>query len=110
MGNEGTWWLANGEAQRAATPWSFHMPPRWRRQRLRPGRFAKVIFNFPLRHHESWGEVDGERMWVKVTERRSGSYTGTLASVPEVLTDLSFGDVIEFAPENVIAISARSRP
>ena len=86
------------------------MPARWRRHRLRLGRFAKVIFRFPLRHHDRWGEVDGERMWVKVTERRAGRYAGTLANVPDVLTELSFGDVIEFAPENVVAISSKSIP
>lgn len=110
MGDKATWWLADGEAQRAETPRSFWMPPRWRRKRLRLGQFAKVIFRFPPRPHERWGEPEGERMWVKVTGRRDGRYVGTLANDPDVLTELQFGDVIEFAPENVIAISSESQP
>lgn len=109
MGEQAAWWLADGEAQRAATPWSFWIPARWRRTHLRRGVYAKVIFRFPPRPVERWGEPDGERMWVKVTERHERRYVGTLANDPVVLTELRFGDVVDFAPENVIAISWRAR-
>jgi uncharacterized protein YegJ (DUF2314 family) len=105
LGLVGTWWLADGEAQRDLTPATFEMPSVVERRGLRVGQFAKVIFRFEPRAHEGWGEPEGERMWVKVTERRGGGYVGTLASNPEVLTELSFGDLIEFAPRNVIAIT-----
>ena len=84
------------------------MPARWRRTHLRRGVYAKLIFRFRPRPVEGWGEPEGERMWVKVTERRDGRYVGTLANDPFVLTELQHGDTIDFGPEHVIAISWRS--
>ncbi|WP_219416002.1 hypothetical protein [Pseudonocardia nigra] len=35
---------------------------------------------------------------------RDGRYTGRLANGPSIVTELAFGDLIEFGPEHVIAI------
>jgi uncharacterized protein YegJ (DUF2314 family) len=59
--------------------------------------------------------VDGaartaERMWVEVKGALPhGAYVGTLANDPEIVTDIVFGDRIEFGPGHVVAIRRRAR-
>jgi uncharacterized protein YegJ (DUF2314 family) len=100
---EATWWLSSGEERHAAHPTTFQLPPRRRRRMLHKGEFAKLMFEFAPRLYGGH-ERDGERMWVEVVESKAGHYLGTLANDPAVLTELAYGDTIEFGPEHIIDI------
>lgn len=98
-----TWWLSSAEERHAAHPATFQLPPRRRRRMLHVGEFAKLMFEFAPRTYGGH-ERDGERMWVEVTEAKAGRYRATLANDPAVLTELAYGDTVEFGPEHVIDI------
>jgi hypothetical protein len=102
--SESTWALADAEGTHASAPRRFFIPPRAHREGLAVGRNAKLLFEFAPRAVD--GIVhDGERMWVEVIGRHpDGTYAGRLSNDPQVLTELSYGDPIEFSPSHVIAI------
>lgn len=92
--------LANVAQREAETRGSFRIPTRSERESLRPGQFAKLVF-------ESENPPRGERMWVKVervvrSEDGIVSYSGVLDNDPVAFADcLSLGSEISFGPENV---------
>jgi hypothetical protein len=99
-----TWWLGDGEQLSAEAPRTFFIPPIEHRANLDIGRTAKLLFQCTPR--DVGGAVyDGERMWVEVTSKRTdGSYTGRLANTPGIVTELAYGDEVEFERQHVIAI------
>ena len=69
----------------------------------------KLIFDQEGYEESDEISVQGERMWVLVTERVSGRYLGVLDSDPQLLepnesTYLKRGAEIAFDPEHVIDI------
>jgi len=103
--NEG-FTLMDGEAQHAAHPDTFYMPPIEEREGLKRGDLAKCIFEVP-------GYV-GERMWVTVEATLGkGIYLGSLNNEAGAfeLDDYEFlvkpypihcGDVVYFEAKHVI--------
>lgn len=90
----------DGEAQNAAHPTTFHIPPKEERLNLRPGDLAKVIFNPPS------GQGYAERMWVKITEvPEPGKYAGILDNDPtNPNLGLRFKARVEFEAKHVIQL------
>jgi hypothetical protein len=93
------WWLQDGEALNASYPRSFFIPPRERREALREGECVRLGFEYGP-HADREGEGHVERMWVEV----AGPGRGRLRNTPFRLTALAIGDVVELAPEHVLAI------
>src|SRR3954453_7930000 len=93
------WWLADGEARHAEHPRSYFIPPRARREALRPGELVKLEFTYGP-HADREGEGHVERMWVEVLGRGHGR----LRNRPVRLSPLAIGDRLDFAPEHVITI------
>lgn len=92
-----TWKIDDGEAAAKASP-TFQIPPRKRREKLKPGDLVKLRF-VPT---EAGAGLSGERMWVEVTKVKGLKFVGKVANDPVVFDDLSCGDKVEFGPEHVI--------
>jgi hypothetical protein len=84
--------LTSGEAMHRKHPQTFELPTRAERESLPVGSFAKLIF----------AGRPSERMWVKVTGKRGGRYTGVLDNAPVAVSGVRLGDRISFGPEHVI--------
>ena len=98
------WWLEDAEVQNAEHPRSFFIPPRERRHALRPGDLVRLGFEYGP-HADRDGEGHVERMWVEVVEQvAEGAARGRLSNHPARLQPLAIGDVVRFAPRNVLAI------
>jgi len=87
--------LGDAEERNTANPTTFEIPSRHERESVRIGNFVKLLF---LPDHEQ----RGERMWVKVTQRKEGRYVGTLDNHPIVVMSLEHGDTVEFGPEHIL--------
>ena len=96
------WTLANVDELHAAHPKTFSLPALWRRQQFSPGCLVELIF--------LCGDKGGERMWVRIDERRSGRYRGTLESEPVELEGLHGGERIDFGPEHIADWKGRKPP
>jgi hypothetical protein len=92
--------VADGEAQQAAAPRSFFIPSRSERESLRPGDYAKLLFELV---DPQPGDPGAERMWVEVLGLSDGRYVGALTNVPGAITTISVGDRVDFGPEHIIA-------
>jgi len=75
-----------------AAPDTFEIPSFTERVTIKPGSFAKLIFN------------DQERMWVEVTKTdEAGNYEGVLNNNP-VVVNMKLGDKVKFTERNVCDI------
>jgi len=99
-----SWRLANAEDRQRQTPWSFNIPSRRLREALSEGNCAKLVFELVPPPVDPSAPA-GERMWVRVRERRVGrkiEYVGELANDPLVLAgELRSGEILVFGPEHV---------
>jgi hypothetical protein len=100
------WQLRSGEESHQAHPDTFWMPPSKERNNLRVGQAAKLIFDIEGEEDGSV-EVQGERMWVIVSEVNGGWYMGILDARPQLIETgdhvyLCFGAEIPFRAEHVI--------
>jgi uncharacterized protein YegJ (DUF2314 family) len=94
--------LANTEERSEQSQGRFWLPALEDRQTLRPGDYAKIIFETAI--------ISGERMWVEVvTKTPEGRYLGILDNIPVVVLAVKRGDMIEFGPENVCEILRRGQ-
>ena len=89
--------LSNGEDLNRKNPDSFGIPPRKQRESLKVGSTVKLIFD------------NKERMWVNITERTESGYRGTLSNIPAGIRTIQQGDMVDFAPENIIDIFGREQ-
>ena len=99
MTNSPSYELIDVEERHRAHPMSFPIPDIVERATLEPGDQAKIIV-FP-----------GERLWVEVlpsTELHPDGYKGKLLNHPQVVTQLKWGDEIEFLPEHIADLKKRS--
>ena len=95
--------IVNAEERAAQHPDTLEIPPREIRQGRRVGDTVKVILEVPAgapaRSHSA------ERPWFIIKEVREGPrYVGALANELVVFTELKMDDLVEFGPENIIAI------
>jgi hypothetical protein len=105
------WQLRSAEQSHCDHPDTFWIPSLDRRESLRRGQAARLIFDI-VGEDESTGatEVQGERMWVIVAERVGDAYIGILDNQPASIepgesTYLCFGVEIPFLPKHVIDIA-----
>lgn len=92
-----SWKLSNTEARATEHPASFQIPSRAKREALRVGDLAKLIFR---------DKGVGERMWVKVTGVEAGGYRGQLTNAPAAVHGLAKGDSVKFGPEHIASLDA----
>src|SRR3712207_3973726 len=95
------WELRSGEEAHHAEPDTFWIPPLEARQNLQVGQAARLIFDIEIEDEPGKPVIQGERMWVIVSERHDDYYIGILDNQPasfEPLDDvyLCFGAEIPF--------------
>jgi hypothetical protein len=103
------WELRSGEAAHAKNPSSFWIPSLEDRKNLRRGLGAKLIFDIECVSDSDKLEVNGERMWVIVSEVHDDYFIGILDNRPASFDPsdeeyLVFGAEVAFRVEHVIDI------
>jgi hypothetical protein len=100
--------LASGEEAHSRNPKTFWIPERSVRESLRRGQAAKLIFEIEGEEEDGSVVVQGERMWVIVSELVGSLYVGVLDNEPciQAAEDvyLRKGAEVPFGPEHVIDI------
>ena len=104
------WELRSAEESHQQNPDTFWIPPLEERQNLGRGQAARLIFDIESTNEDGGVEVQGERMWVIVSERHGDFYIGILDDQPASIvsseeTYLCFGAEVPFLPEHVIDIA-----
>jgi uncharacterized protein YegJ (DUF2314 family) len=94
-----TYTLDSGVERHRESPETFEIPSQAKREGLRPGDLAKLIFRI-----EIGDEVHVERMWVQVIEARPEFYVGTLDNDPYCTDEIRSGMRVEFHADHVIQI------
>jgi uncharacterized protein YegJ (DUF2314 family) len=89
------WTLADCWQRHTNSPETFEIPNDVDIASLKPGDFAKLIF-------QAVGA--GERMWVKVEERTGQNFSGWLANTPATIDGLNVGDRIEFHARHIAQV------
>lgn len=99
------WTLRSAEEAHRLHPGTFWIPPREQRRDLQRGMAAKLLFEIEGRNADGTVSVQGERMWVIVSERVGDAYVGILVNQPLVEPEaevyLGPGAEIPFLPEHV---------
>jgi hypothetical protein len=102
------WCMEDAEAYHAKAPETFWIPERQRREGLKAGDFAKLIFRISVDNaHEN---VAVERMWVLVRERTADGYLGVLDNEPDAIAendDFWLGSELPFFARHVTDIKER---
>jgi len=103
------WQLRSGEKSHEENPDSFWMPELEERKSLKIGDAAKLIFDIESEDEEGKVHVEGERIYVIVSEIIDDFYIGILDSQPATFevtdeTYLCFGAEIPFKAEHIIDI------
>lgn len=104
------WELEDAEELHRQHPGTFEIPPLNWRQSLKHGDAAKLIFLIELEQEDGKIIVQGERIFVIVSERVGDAYVGILDGQPVSLERsdsiyLRFGAEVPFRPEHVIDIA-----
>ena len=94
-----TYTLDDGAATHREFPDTFQIPSQERRESLKPGDLAKLIFRI-----EFGDEAHVERMWVQVTAVRPEFYVGVLDNDPCCTDEIRSGMRVEFHADHVIDI------
>jgi hypothetical protein len=102
------WQLRSGEESHRRYLDSFPIPPLKKRQGLKRGQAAQLIFDIAAQDATGNTVVGGERMWVIVAERLGDFYVGILDNKPASFEPgddvyLCFGAEVPFRAEHVIA-------
>ena len=105
------WTLRSGETAHEQHPDPFWIPSIEERRGLRRGDAAKLIFDIEGFNPDGSVAVEGERMWVIVSEVVGTLFVGILDNQPACLDPesnayLKFGVEVPFAPEHVIDIAS----
>lgn len=91
--------LASAVERNREEPDDFLIPSRVERESLKRGWLAKLIFEPGVDAHE---DESAERMFVEITQVLKDGYVGRLVNDPMSLSAPTYGDLIEFGPDNVI--------
>lgn len=111
---EDTITIVDGEERAVQHPKTFRIPTKERREGVRRGQLAKVLFetSVPCKEGRFKGAT-GERMWVRIAsvkiENGKVSFAGHLTNVPAFLP-MKRGDGIAFEPRHVIDIDDDTFP
>ncbi len=104
------WVLRSGEACHEESPENFWIPEKGMRLNLKRGDAAKVIIEIESEDEDGNIQLQGERMYVIVSEVLEDYYIGILDAQPASLEPsednyLCFGAEIPFTAEHVIDIN-----
>jgi hypothetical protein len=91
--------LASAVERKREYPEDFVIPSRAKRESLKHGWLAKLVFEPGANAH---ADESPERMFVEITQVVEGGYVGRLVNEPISLSAPSYGDLIEFEPDHVI--------
>jgi uncharacterized protein YegJ (DUF2314 family) len=92
--------LESAVGRHQEAPDSFEIPSDRARRRLRAQDGAKLLFFLD----DENGNAGVERMWVRVTETRTDSYTGRLENQPVTCNVIERGTLVEFGPDHIADI------
>lgn len=101
------WALRNGVEAHMAAPQTFWIPDEATRRNLKPGDFAKLIFEIRVDNEQEPLAV--ERMWVVVREVVGDRYVGLLDNEPDSIAEnpeFWVGTEVPFGPDHVINVQA----
>jgi hypothetical protein len=103
------WELRSAEDESHKHPDTFHIPPQPARCSLQHGDAAKLIFDIEGEDEDGTVIIQGERMWVIVSEVGEGYYIGILDDEPALIETgddvyLCFGAEVPFRAEHIIDI------
>ena len=100
------WVLVSAEERHAASPATFHIPPRSTRDTLVRGVAAKLLFHIETKDADRVVDRGIDRMWVIVMTVTPEGYLGVLDNDPGYAEGLNLraGDIIAFGPQHVAAI------
>ena len=100
------WVLVWAEERHAASPATFHIPPRATRDTLVRGVAAKLLFHIETKDADRVVDRGIDRMWVIVMTVTPEGYLGVLDNDPGYAEGLNLraGDIIAFGPQHVAAI------
>jgi len=103
------WELRSAEESHQANPEEFYLPPEDARKNLKVGDAAKLIFDMEFIDEEGDPFIQGERIFVIVSEIVDDHYIGILDSQPASFEPeddvyLCFGSEIPFKAEHIIDI------
>jgi hypothetical protein len=107
---EDYWELRIGEKSHSEHPKTFWIPELSDRQSLKRGDAAKLIFDIECEDENGNITIEGERIYVIVSEVLGNKYIGILDSQPKCIDKdqdgvyLGFGVEIPFSSEHVIDI------
>ena len=94
-----TYTLDSGEERHRDAPDTFELPSRTRRENLIEGDLVKLMFRIVI------DEIDFvERMWVRVTDVRHGTYLGVLDNDAYSTNEIRSGMSVGFNADHVIQI------
>ncbi len=104
-GNKPEFYLENAVVLNKQFPRTFLIPTNQEILNLKIGTLVKLIFIMkkPLKNG-----CQAERIWVKITNIESESFTGILDNDPYYLKSIGSGDTITFKAENIAAIYVES--
>jgi len=108
---KGGWKLISAEDRNEAHPDSFHIPTRQKRESLKPGEAAKLLFYIETEEKGRIVDRGVDRMWVIIKARSEEGYVGILDNNPGVAENLRLreGDLITFGAEHVAEIGSPPR-
>ena len=86
-----------------AAPYTFYLPPAVQTGALQPGDLVKLVF----RSIPPGREWEAERIWVMITGRDAGGFTGTLDNIPSDMPQLKRGAEVSFQAHHIISIDWR---
>ena len=98
------WCLGDGEQISREAPETFFIPDLTLRKILRPGDFAKLIFEIAVEGEE---HAAVERMWVIVRERTPSGYIGMLDNEPDSISENDefwLGTELPFEYRHIISV------
>lgn len=82
-------------------PRTFLIPNQEEIEKLDLGNLIKLIF---VMESPQKNGCHAERMWVKITNKQNGAFTGVLDNEPYYLKSIKVGDIITFKAENIAGI------
>ena len=93
------WKLEDAQKIADEFPYTFHKPSKEVVSQLKAKNQAKLIFEFESDDPEA---PRAERMWVEITDVKSGMFSGYLDNEPAYIKDLKQKDPIEFRECHII--------
>ena len=92
------------EAQKEHGPRKFLRPTDSEIERLKIGDMVRLFF---VLNFSTGDGCRAERMWVEISEISNGGFKGYLTNAPVYIKDISRGDIVEFARENIATVTVK---